>query len=232
MEPPTVILEDGLAVPYHHPWHGVHISYDAQDGSFNAIIEIPKGSKVKYEIDKPTGMLYVDRILYSSVMYPANYGFLPRTLAGDGDPLDVLVIMQEPVVPGCFLRARAIGVMHMIDQGEPDDKIIAVHCHDPEVKGFHHVNELPKHRLAELARFFQDYKKLEKKEVAVSEDFSGPDTARAIVEDSIRVYQKRKAEQIRKYWEAQNPDPIVPSPAVMKKIQSEDALGGLRTKTT
>ncbi|KAF8667166.1 hypothetical protein HU200_053356 [Digitaria exilis] len=101
---------------------------------FNCVIEIPRGSKVKYELDKKTGLIKVDRVLYSSVVYPHNYGFIPRTLCDDSDPLDVLVIMQEPVIPGCFLRAKAIGLMPMIDQGEADDKIIAVCADDPEYK--------------------------------------------------------------------------------------------------
>jgi inorganic pyrophosphatase len=111
---------------------------------------------VKYELDKKTGLIKVDRVLYSSVVYPHNYGFIPRTLCEDSDPLDVLVIMQEPVIPGCFLRAKAIGVMPMIDQGEADDKIIAVCADDPEYKHYNDIKELPPHRLAEIRRFFED----------------------------------------------------------------------------
>lgn len=118
----------------------------------NVVIEIPRGSKVKYELDKDTGLCFVDRILYSSVVYPHNYGFVPKTLCEDGDPIDVLVLMQEAVVPMCFLRARPIGVMQMLDQGERDDKIIAVHADDPEFKGFTDINQLPPHRLAEIKR--------------------------------------------------------------------------------
>jgi inorganic pyrophosphatase len=120
------------------------------------VIEIPRGSKVKYELDKKTGLIVVDRVLYSSVVYPHNYGFIPRTLCEDSDPLDVLVIMQEPVIPGCFLRAKAIGLMPMIDQGEADDKIIAVCADDPEYKHYNDIKELPPHRLAEIRRFFED----------------------------------------------------------------------------
>lgn len=118
----------------------------------NCVIEIPRGSKVKYELDKDTGLCYVDRILYSSVVYPHNYGFIPKTLCEDADPLDVLVLMQESVVPMCFLRARPIGVMQMLDQGEQDDKVIAVHADDPEFRGFTDISQLPQHRLAEIRR--------------------------------------------------------------------------------
>lgn len=133
------------------------------------VVEITKGSKVKYELDKKTGLIKVDRILYSSVVYPHNYGFIPRTLCEDNDPMDVLVLMQEPVLPGCFLRAKAIGLMPMIDQGEKDDKIIAVCADDPEYKHYTDIKELPPHRLSEIRRFFEDYKKNENKEVAVNE---------------------------------------------------------------
>ncbi|KAK6162240.1 hypothetical protein DH2020_002081 [Rehmannia glutinosa] len=120
------------------------------------VIEIPKGSKVKYELDKKTGLIKVDRILYSSMVYPHNYGFIPRTLCEDNDPMDVLVIMQESVAPGSFLRARAIGLMPMIDQGEKDDKIIAVCADDPEYRHYTDISQLPPHRLTEIKRFFED----------------------------------------------------------------------------
>ncbi|GAU36010.1 hypothetical protein TSUD_211480 [Trifolium subterraneum] len=118
-----------------HPWHDLQIG-PGNPSVFNCVIEIGQGSKVKYELDKKSGLIKVDRILYSSVVYPHNYGFIPRTLCEDGDPLDVLVLMQEPVIPGCFLRARAIGLMPMIDQGEKDDKIIAVCADDPEYRHY------------------------------------------------------------------------------------------------
>lgn len=109
-------------------------------------------AQVKYELDKDTGLCYVDRILYSSVVYPHNYGFIPKTLCEDGDALDVLVLMQEPVVPLCFLRGRPIGVMQMLDQGERDDKLIVVHADDPEYRHFTDISQLPAHRLAEIKR--------------------------------------------------------------------------------
>ncbi|XP_044491358.1 soluble inorganic pyrophosphatase 1 isoform X1 [Mangifera indica] len=151
-----------------HPWHDLEIGPGAPS-IFNCVVEISKGSKVKYELDKKTGLIKVDRILYSSVVYPHNYGFIPRTLCEDNDPMDVLVIMQEPVLPGSFLRAKAIGLMPMIDQGEKDDKVIAVCADDPEYKHYTDIKELPPHRLSEIRRFFEDYKKNENKEVAVNE---------------------------------------------------------------
>ena len=114
-----------------HPWHDLPNNPDTAHEWFNVVIEIPRGSKVKYELDKPTGLLRVDRVLYSSVIYPANYGFIPRSYCEDKDPLDVLVLGYEPVVPMCIMQARAIGLMHMLDEGEGDDKIIAVHVNDP-----------------------------------------------------------------------------------------------------
>ncbi|KAG6386344.1 hypothetical protein SASPL_155242 [Salvia splendens] len=167
-----------------HPWHDLEIGPGAPK-IFNCVVEISKGSKVKYELDKKTGLIKVDRVLYSSVVYPHNYGFIPRTLCEDSDPMDVLVIMQlncaislpymcvlEPVLPGCFLRAKAIGLMPMIDQGEKDDKIIAVCADDPEYRDYTDIKELPPHRLAEIRRFFEEcilYKKNENKEVAVDD---------------------------------------------------------------
>src|SRR5205823_1392739 len=149
-----------------HPWHDIPLPEDVADW-FPAYIEIPKGSKVKYELDKPTGLLRVSRILYSAVFYPANYGFVPRTYCDDGDPLDVLVLCQEEVVPQALLRARAIGVMRMRDEKGQDDKIIAVHVDDPEYCSFRDIADLPPHRGRELQRFFLDYKVLEGEDVAV-----------------------------------------------------------------
>src|SRR5256885_16602904 len=129
-----------------HPWHDVRLPDNADDW-FPVFIEIPMGSKVKYELDKPTGLLRVDRVLYSAVHYPANYGFLPRTYCDDNDPLDVLVLGQVEVVPRCIMRAKAIGVMQMIDQNEEDDKIIAIHYDDPEYRDYKDISELPEYRL-------------------------------------------------------------------------------------
>src|SRR5205809_6140404 len=151
-----------------HAWHdiipGTHLPAE-----FTAVIEIPMGSSVKYELDKETGMLRLDRILYSAVFYPANYGFIPQTLAEDHDPLDVLVLCQEAVAPLTLVTARAIGLMTMVDSGKKDHKILAVAVGDPEFNGFRDANELPSHRLTMLRRFFQDYKQLEGKAVEVDQ---------------------------------------------------------------
>ncbi|CAN5874744.1 inorganic diphosphatase [soil metagenome] len=171
-----------------HPWHDVAIGVDSPE-EFNVIVEIPKGSKVKYELDKETGLLFVDRVLYSSVVYPSNYGFIPRTLGDDNDPLDMLIMMQEPVQPLSILRAKPIGMMPMVDDGENDEKIICVHLDDPEYRNYAHYDELPKHRTNELQRFFEDYKTLEKKEVKVGEVL-GPDEAKKTLLHAIDLYQE------------------------------------------
>ncbi len=174
-----------------HPWHDVPIGEEAPE-EFNALIEIPKGSKVKYELDKDTGLLKVDRILYSSVIYPANYGFIPRTLGDDDDPLDLLVVMQETVQALSIMRVRPIGMMHMVDEGQNDEKIICVHLDDPEYRDFDHYEQLPPHRMNELQRFFEDYKVLEGKEVDVG-NFEGPEEAVEAVRHAMDLYAKHFA---------------------------------------
>lgn len=173
-----------------HPWHDVPLTDDLA-AWFPAFIEIPQGSKIKYELDKPTGLLKVDRILYSAVHYPANYGFIPQTYCPDNDPLDVLVLCQEPVAPGVLLRARAIGVMRLRDQQAEDDKIIAVHIDDPDYLHYKHIQELPPHRVNELQRFFLDYKVLEGKEV-VADKPQGPEEAMRIIQESITLYSRNR----------------------------------------
>jgi inorganic pyrophosphatase len=170
-------------------WHDVELG-DHIERHFRAIIEIPKGSKIKYELDKRTGLLWLDRVLYSAVHYPANYGFLPQTYCDDGDPLDVLVLGQEPVVPLCILRARAIGVITMRDEKGQDDKIIAVHVDDPEYAHYRDVSELSPHRVLELQRFFLDYKVLENKTVDLGA-LRGPADAEEVVRDAARLYRER-----------------------------------------
>jgi inorganic pyrophosphatase len=170
-----------------HPWHDIPCD-EPIDESFVAFIEIPKGSKVKYELDKKTGLLKVDRILFSAVHYPANYGFIPRTYCDDGDPLDVLVLCQEPVAPFCMMRARAIGLMQMRDDKGLDDKIIAVHLDDPAYSQYSHIREVPKHTLLELRRFFEDYKTLEHKMVEVDE-LLGPFEAAKAIRAGLQMYK-------------------------------------------
>src|SRR5260370_10544914 len=150
------------------PWHDVTPG-DKLPQEFDSVIEIPYGASVKYELDKTSGLIRLDRVLYSAVYYPANYGFIPQTLAEDDDPLDVLVLCQETVVPLTIIHARAIGLMTMIDSGKPDHKIIAIATEDPEFNSYHEAAEMPSHRMLMLRRFFQDYKQLEGKGVAVEE---------------------------------------------------------------
>jgi inorganic pyrophosphatase len=172
-----------------HPWHDVRLPDDPADW-FPAFIEIPMGSKVKYELDKRTGLLRVDRVLYSAVHYPANYGFVPRTYCDDDDPLDVLVLGEE-VAPGVLLRAHAIGVMRMRDDKGIDDKLIAVHVDDPSYADYQSIKDLPPHRLRELQRFFLDYKTLEGKRVEVDEPL-GRDDAIQVLRDAITLYNNEQ----------------------------------------
>jgi len=175
-----------------HAWHDIALGERIAD-HFPVVIEIPKGSKVKYELDKETGLLRVDRILHSAVHYPANYGFLPQTFCEDGDALDALVLGQEEVVPLCIMRARAIGIMTMSDDKGRDDKIIAVHVDDPEYEHYHDISELPPHRLKELERFFLDYKALENKVVNI-DGLRG----RADAQEAVRAAARRYREEIRR----------------------------------
>lgn len=151
-----------------HPWHDIS-NLNQPEGIVTGLIEIPRGSKVKYELDKETGLIKLDRVLFSSVMYPANYGFIPQTLDGDGDPLDILVICSEKIQSMCLVDARIIGVMYMLDQGEPDRKIIAVANNDVSMGHIHDIEQLPPHTMHEMKRFFLDYKTLENKKVQIDE---------------------------------------------------------------
>ncbi|MGD9854218.1 MAG: inorganic diphosphatase, partial [Planctomycetaceae bacterium] len=169
-----------------HPWHDV-IPGENLPKEFRMVVEIPKGSNVKYELDKTTGLLKLDRVLYSAVHYPANYGFIPQTYAEDGDPLDVLVLCQEAVAPLTLVRARSIGVMTMIDAGKRDHKILAVALDDPEYLRYREANELPPHRLALVRRFFQDYKQLEGLTVEVDE-FEPAATSWPIIDGALLEY--------------------------------------------
>ena len=171
-----------------NPWHDIPSGAQSPE-MVTAIIEIPKGSKNKYELDKDSGLLKVDRVLFSSVHYPANYGFIPQTYCDDQDPLDILVLGQEAVYPLTLMRAKPIGVMQMIDQDEEDDKIIAVHADDPEYCEYLDINQLAKHKMRELQRFFEDYKMLEHKAVRV-ERFLGREPALEIIRQAIALYRK------------------------------------------
>ncbi|MFT5641820.1 MAG: inorganic pyrophosphatase [Cyclobacteriaceae bacterium] len=172
-----------------NPWHNVRIG-TSSPAIVNGIIEIPKGSRAKYELDKDSGLLILDRVIYSSMYYPANYGFIPRTYCDDGDPLDILVLTQIVVDPLCIVPAKVIGVMQMLDQGEKDDKIIAVANGDMSVNHLNDISELGPHFVKELRNFFEDYKKLENKEVVI-EDFQNRETAMQIVEKAIVDYNKK-----------------------------------------
>ena len=173
-----------------HPWHDVTPGEEIPQ-EFNAIIEIPFGSSVKYELDKQSGLIMLDRVLYSAVYYPANYGFIPQTLAEDDDPLDVLVLCQETVVPLTLIHARTIGLITMIDQGEKDHKIIAVATEDPEFNSYHEAGQMPPHRLTMLRRFFQDYTQLEGKIVEVDE-IQPAAAAFPIIEDALHRYSRQR----------------------------------------
>jgi inorganic pyrophosphatase len=173
-----------------HPWHDIDPGNDAP--SFvNSIIEIPKGSKGKYELDKESGLLRLDRVLFSSVHYPANYGFIPRTYCDDHDPLDILVICSIDVIPMSIIEAKIIGAMEMVDGNERDDKIIAVARHDMSVNYINDLSELPPHTLVELKRFFEDYKMLEHKDVIV-EQFLNRERAFEIVLEGIHLYTEKR----------------------------------------
>ena len=171
-----------------NPWHDVSPG-DQIPGIVQSIVEIPKGSKAKYEVDKETGLIKLDRVLFSSVHYPANYGFIPQTLCDDKDPLDILILSQVDFYPRVLVEAKVIGVMRMIDSTEEDDKIIAVAARDMSVAHINDLHELPEHTLLELRRFFEDYKKLEKKEVIV-EHFLPRKDAMEIVQKAFDLYLK------------------------------------------
>lgn len=178
---------------FNNPWHKVSEGENAPE-IVNAIIEIPKNTRAKYELDKESGLLKLDRVLYSSMYYPANYGFIPRTYCDDHDPLDILVLSQITLVPMCIVSAKVIGVMRMQDGDELDDKIIAVAENDMSVNHIDSVDDLPEHFFKELRNFFEDYKKLEHKIVLV-EEFQSKDTAMQIITQSIIDYRQTFIEE-------------------------------------
>jgi inorganic pyrophosphatase len=194
-----------------NPWHDLKPGPHPPD-QVTAIIEIPAGSRNKYELCKDSGMLRLDRVLYSAVHYPGDYGFVPQTLHEDGDPIDILVRIQEPTFPGCQIDARPIGVLRMLDKGEPDDKILAVPCHDPLHQEFFDIADLPAHYLKEVEHFFQIYKDLEGKRVEIR-GWEKSDVAMQLIEESIVRYQKKYGVR------GQAPEasaPVVATPAAVK----------------
>ena len=174
----------------HHPWHGVSPGEFAPE-KVNALIEIPQGSRSKYEVDKESGLLKLDRVIYSSFHYPINYGFIPQTLGQDGDPLDVLVFCSQPIQPLCLVEANVVGNMQMVDQGLADEKILAVVEQDASVAHIRDVSEMPPHFTLELKEFFETYKKLENKVVTVP-DFQGKQKAMGIIERAMAYYKEKK----------------------------------------
>jgi inorganic pyrophosphatase len=169
-------------------WHDIS-SERIQPDSFFAVVEIPKGCKIKYELDKETGLLVMDRILYTSTHYPANYGFIPRTYASDNDPLDVLILCSEELHPLSLVNCYPIGIISMEDSGQKDEKIIAIPFGDPTYNKYRDIDELPSHMFTEMSHFFSIYKSLEGKETAV-ENVQDAHAARLIIQESINRYSE------------------------------------------
>jgi inorganic pyrophosphatase len=163
----------------------------------NAYIECPMRSKIKYELDKESGFLQISRMLHSAVHYPSNYGFIPQTYCQDHDPLDILVLSQEPVIPGCVMKARPIGMLRMIDQGLEDIKIIAAHADDPMFSNYNDISQLPPHLLLEIRHFFEIYKELEKADLPVVEDFQGRIDAYRAIRAALVLYQRHRSQLLR-----------------------------------
>ncbi len=174
-----------------HPWHGAHYGKGAP-AIVTGLIEIPQGSRAKYEIDKETGLLKLDRVIYSSFHYPINYGFIPQTFGQDGDPLDICILSSQSIQPLCLVEATVIGNMQMIDSGEADDKIIAVAAKDPSVNYISDIDELPRHFFNELRNYFEQYKVLENKQVEIRE-FQNKTTAYDVINEAIELYKQKFA---------------------------------------
>jgi inorganic pyrophosphatase len=172
-----------------HPWHDIPAGPHPPD-MVTAIIEIPAKSRNKYELDKKTGALRLDRVLYSAVHYPGDYGFIPRTLHEDNDPLDVLVRINEPTFPGCQIDVRPVGVLKMLDRGEPDDKILSVPCHDPYHQEYFDIADMPGHYLKEIEHFFHIYKDLEGRRVEIL-GWEKSDVAMALILESMQRYDDK-----------------------------------------
>lgn len=178
-----------LEPAWYNPFHLLHPGERSPE-EVNAFIECPMRSKIKYELDKRNGILHISRVLHSSVHYPSNYGFIPQTYCRDHDPLDVLVLSQEPVIPGCVMKARPIGMLPMHDSGQEDVKIIAVHANDPIYSGYLDISQLPPHTLREIRHFFEIYKELEKAGQVKVEEFRGRFDAYSCVRESTEAYRR------------------------------------------
>jgi inorganic pyrophosphatase len=175
-----------------HPWHGVEPEWNREDASIRGLIEIPSGSKAKYEVDKVSGLLKLDRVVFAAFVYPVNYGFIPKSLGDDGDPLDILVLSEVSIEPLCLVDTKVIGYMEMIDSGQGDEKIIAVAKGDMSVSHIQSMEELPQNFKSELKHFFLNYKTLMNREVRV-ENFRGREDAAAVIEKALINYQKKFA---------------------------------------
>ena len=187
----------GTALPpaWYNPFHLLSPG-DSSPKEVNAFIECPMRSKIKYELDKRNGILHISRTLHSAVHYPSNYGFVPQTYCRDHDPLDILVLSQEPVIPGCVMKARPIGMLRMIDQDLEDIKIIAIHVNDPMYESYHDISQLPPHVLREVRHFFEIYKELEATKAPVVEDFRGRIDAQHVIRESAKAYTRFREQLI------------------------------------
>ncbi len=181
--------QSALQPAWYNPFHLLSPGEGVPEDC-NAFIECPMRSKIKYELDKRNGILHVSRVLHSSVHYPSNYGFIPQTYCRDHDPLDVLVLSPEPVIPGCVMKARPVGMLRMVDLGQEDIKIIAIHANDPIFSSYTDISQLPPHTLREIRHFFEIYKELEKVGHVIVEDFRGRIDAHAAIRDSVVAYDR------------------------------------------
>ena len=181
---------------WYNPFHLLEPGEDAPE-MCNAFIECPMRSKIKYELDKRNGILHISRTLHSAVHYPSNYGFIPQTYCRDHDPLDILVLGQEPVIPGCVMKAQPIGMLPMYDSGQEDFKIIAIHANDPIYTSYTDISQLPPHILREIHNFFEIYKELEKSNLVKVGDFRGRIDAYAYVREAMGAYVKYRPELMK-----------------------------------
>ena len=183
------ISPTALQLTRFNPFHLLEPGADAPK-EVEAFIECPMRSKIKYELDKLTGILHISRMLHSAVHYPSNYGFIPQTYCRDHDPLDILVLSQEPVVPGCVMKAQPIGLLPMHDSGQEDFKIIAVHANDPIYASYTDISQLPPHTLREIRHFFEIYKELEKAGQVKVDDFRGRIDAFSCIREAVKAYTR------------------------------------------